>query len=101
MVKSWLIEGDQVNETRISSVDLDGEELIVLSWPVVARPELSSMTDAEQEILGMLLERRTQRDMASARGTSARTVANQVASIYRKLGVSGRVELLARLATGA
>ena len=36
--------------------------------------------------------------IARARGTSARTVANQVASVFVKLGVASRRELLAKLA---
>jgi DNA-binding CsgD family transcriptional regulator len=34
-------------------------------------------------------------DIARARGTSTRTVANQLASAYRKLGIGSRLQLFA------
>jgi DNA-binding NarL/FixJ family response regulator len=40
----------------------------------------------------------TNDEIARARKTSLRTVANQIASIMRKLGVSSRVAIAARIA---
>lgn len=39
-------------------------------------------------------------EIAERRGTSPRTVANQVASLFRKLGVASRSELRALVASG-
>jgi DNA-binding NarL/FixJ family response regulator len=39
-------------------------------------------------------------DIAQRRGTHPRTIANQVQSIYRKLGVHSRTQLAARLHAG-
>lgn len=55
-----------------------------------------ALTPAEREILELLLAGKTDEQIARARRTKARTVAKQVASLYRKLGVSGRRQLIAR-----
>jgi DNA-binding NarL/FixJ family response regulator len=65
-----------------------------LAEPAAAVPSLSQ---AERAIIGGLLGGKCIAAIAQERGTSSRTVANQVASTYRKLGVSSRRELLARL----
>jgi DNA-binding CsgD family transcriptional regulator len=55
-------------------------------WPVSA---------GEAVVLRMTLEGRSSREIALARGTSPRTVANQLAAIFGKLRVSGRAALKA------
>ena len=40
---------------------------------------------------------RSNGEIAAARGRSVRTIANQVAAIFRKLGVGSRLELARRL----
>jgi DNA-binding NarL/FixJ family response regulator len=52
---------------------------------------------AENEVLSLLLAGLDNRSIAARRRTALRTVANQVASIFRKLGVSSRQELAARV----
>jgi DNA-binding CsgD family transcriptional regulator len=44
----------------------------------------SMLTPAERDVLALILEGRSNADIASARGRSIRTIANQVASILRK-----------------
>jgi len=44
-----------------------------------------------------VLEGQSTASVAQARGTSPRTIANQIATIFRKLGVSSRAELAAKL----
>jgi DNA-binding CsgD family transcriptional regulator len=56
---------------------------------------------AEEAIVRLLAEGKSYREMASTRLTSVRTIANQVASVFRRLGVSGRPELLCHLAERA
>jgi DNA-binding NarL/FixJ family response regulator len=56
-----------------------------------------TLSVAERTVVLDLLDGASRRDIAFARGTSPRTVANQMASIFRKLRVSSRVELLAAL----
>lgn len=46
----------------------------------------------------MLIAGRASAEIAAARHVSLRTIANQVASVFRKVGVKSRSELVARLA---
>jgi DNA-binding CsgD family transcriptional regulator len=70
----------------------------VLSYPLLESMAELGLTAAEREILPHVLRGDSNLELARRRGTSSRTVANQVASIFRKLGVSCRTELAARLA---
>lgn len=70
------------------------DELVVLSFPL--GDSRAGLTRAEQEILRSLLDGMTRASIARARATSERTVANQIASVFRKLGVHSRSELAAR-----
>jgi DNA-binding CsgD family transcriptional regulator len=75
-------------------------EILVVSF---TRPELRlehMMSASEYEVACLCTEGCTHEEMALRRGTSRRTVANQLASVFRKLGVSGRSEFLARIARG-
>lgn len=74
--------------------------MLVLSYPLHAPTLPDGLTQAEGEILEGLLAGEVNEDLARGRGTSTRTVANQVAAIFRKLGVSSRAELIALLHTG-
>lgn len=55
------------------------------------------LTAAEREIVRLLLSGLSTGEMARLRGRSYRTVANQLAAIYRKAGVASRAELVASL----
>jgi len=70
------------------------EEVVVLrlSW-LQASELLGALSVAEREVVALALEGRSNLEIAGARGTSARTVANQLASIFRKLAVGSRAEL--------
>lgn len=59
-----------------------------------APPPLSSV---EQTLLRGLMCGLHNAEIAADRGTSRRTVANQLGSVFRKFGVSGRGELLAKI----
>jgi DNA-binding NarL/FixJ family response regulator len=66
----------------------------------VARPDLdigSALSGAEYAVARLLVEGKSYAEMALLRGTSVRTVANQVASVFQKIGVSGRSEFLSAL----
>jgi DNA-binding NarL/FixJ family response regulator len=75
-----------------------GRPYLVLSFPLVRFRVPRGLTDAEKSVLGLLLRGHSNAAIAKHRATSQRTVANQVASIFRKLGVSSRAELAATLA---
>jgi DNA-binding CsgD family transcriptional regulator len=55
------------------------------------------MTRAEREIAAHVMNGHSNASIARRRGTSSRTVANQLAALYRKLRVGSRTELAARL----
>jgi DNA-binding CsgD family transcriptional regulator len=74
-----------------------GEPWLVLSWPLSGLSMPGILTDAEREIVEGLIAGEGSEDLARSRGTSPRTIANQIASIFRKLKVSSRAELMARL----
>jgi len=61
------------------------------------REVLTRLSAAERQVLRLVLEGRSNAEIGSARATSQRTVANQVASIFRKLGVASRRELCVRI----
>jgi DNA-binding NarL/FixJ family response regulator len=68
----------------------DGETF-TLPMPAVEAP--ASLTWAERHVLRLALGGASNKDIALARGTSPRTVANQLSSLYAKLGVGSRSQL--------
>jgi len=56
------------------------------------------LTPAEYAVTRLLVEGKSYAEMALLRQTSSRTVANQLAAAFHRLGVSGRAELLCLLA---
>lgn len=74
-----------------------GDEHIVLSFPIETPEVPSTLTNAERAVALLVLEGSSDAQIAAARGVSKRTVANQIAAVFRKLGVRSRVELAARL----
>jgi DNA-binding NarL/FixJ family response regulator len=85
-------------ERRRAPADLRvvlGKDEAILSFPLAGGAE--ALTAAESEIVVALLAGKSNRDIARARGTSQRTIANQVANVLRKLGVRSRIELAAHL----
>ena len=71
-------------------------ELAVLELEPVAPGNLDRLTANEREVARLAIEGLSNREIASRRGTAERTVANQLASIYRKLEIGSRIELAAR-----
>jgi DNA-binding CsgD family transcriptional regulator len=83
--------------TEATRFKVGAEELAVLSIPL-RRPRLPrDLTPAERQVLLLLMKGRTNDEIARARGTALRTVANQVQAIFKKLGVSSRNELVTHL----
>ena len=57
---------------------------------------LRTLTRRERQLIGEILKGKTNRSIAAVHGTSVQTVRNQLTMLYRKLGVSSRLELAAR-----
>ena len=55
------------------------------------------LTPREQEIVQSLLRGRANREIASEFGVTEQTIKNQLTTLFKKLGVSGRVELVRRV----
>lgn len=55
------------------------------------------LSEAERFVLQLVVAGKSNAEIAEARGTSARTVANQVASLLRKLGARSRYDLIGRV----
>jgi DNA-binding CsgD family transcriptional regulator len=73
------------------------EDLVLLAFALPEAVVPDALSLAEQEVALMVFEGASNQEIALARGVSAKTVGNQLESIYRKLGVSSRVELALRL----
>jgi DNA-binding CsgD family transcriptional regulator len=82
---------------RMSRMTVGAEELAVLSFSLPDSAPPDTLTVAERAVAAALLEGLSNAKIASARRTSVRTVANQVASVLRKLGVRSRSEAAAVL----
>jgi len=54
------------------------------------------LSRSEYEVAKFMIEGKSHEEIALARQTAKRTIANQISSIFRKLGLSGRSELRAR-----
>ena len=74
---------------RLVCASASGEPLL---YDLVAR----ALTQAERDVVALVLRGLTNAAIAERRHCSPRTVANQLSSAYRKLQVSGRRELWAK-----
>ncbi len=84
---------------RVSRLEFDADQYIVVS---ARQPDLnlpSRLSDAEASVIHELLGGLSYAAIAEKRATSVRTVANQIAAAFRKLGVSGRQAMIEWLLT--
>ena len=78
-----------------STFRIGRDEFVIFSFSS-PRPKLpEGLSRAEREVVEGVLRGRTNDQIAKERGTSRFTVMNQLASVYRKLGVGSRWELVA------
>ena len=92
--------GDDPGRNRISRFQIGEDEFAVFSMPAAGSSDVP-LTAAERSVLEGMLAGLSNAEIAEQRGSSVRTVANQVASVFRKLGVTSRSELAALLASRA
>ena len=64
---------------------------------VSSHPAADRLTTAERELAGLICSGCSNQEAAAKLGKSRKTVAGQLTSIYKKLGVSGRSRLIAAL----
>ncbi len=82
---------------RVTRLEVGGEEVAVLSFPLPPPALPASLSAAEQAVALALLDGLTNAEIAVARRTSVRTVANQVAALFQKLRVRSRSEAVVAL----
>jgi DNA-binding CsgD family transcriptional regulator len=84
----------------VHSFVLGSDEYLLLDFPLRNGRRgvgfTNGLTPGERAVLELILGGQSTSEIARARGTSLRTVANQIAAIYRKVGVRSRRELFAR-----
>jgi DNA-binding NarL/FixJ family response regulator len=87
-------QGVPLQAARLEDVREDGRWIISVEVPGASlRRRLSA---CEWEVCRLSIQGETHVGIAAARGTSRRTVANQLASAFHKLGISGRGALRAQ-----
>jgi DNA-binding NarL/FixJ family response regulator len=72
-------------------------EVALRAWkgcPPASRGPAETLSTREQQIAMLVVEGLSNKEIGALLGTSANTVRKQVAQVYRKLGVRGRVELV-------
>ncbi|MBK8410616.1 MAG: helix-turn-helix transcriptional regulator [Sandaracinaceae bacterium] len=87
---------------ELTEVQVDGVAMLLIDLPAptLAGDHFADMTDAERDVALRVAAGQSNAAIAKARGTHVRTVANQLAALFRKLGVASRAELRAQLARG-
>ena len=85
---------------RGSRIGLPGDDFLLLEWTAPRADLPPQLTRAEVEVARLALAGLSNRQIASRRRRSPRTVANQLAAMFRKLGVCSRLELFALFARG-
>ena len=84
---------------RLTRIGAQDERYWLVS---VQRPDLElpvSLSAAEAAVVRQLVSGHTHAEISERRASSPRTVANQLASAFKKFGVSGRTAILQRLIT--
>lgn len=69
------------------------QAFIAIALPSQAERRIAALRPSEQEVARGLISGRSNAEIAAQRGTSQRTIANQVAAIFRTYGVSSRAGL--------
>lgn len=78
-----------------------GEDIIVLSVPLPRLEYPEGTTAAERDIIDLVLQGLTAKEIAERRGASLRTVTTQLGAIFRKANVNSQAELIAMMTEGA
>jgi DNA-binding NarL/FixJ family response regulator len=97
MMAAHAAGGRALPNARMRTVNLSHGELLVI---VADRPDARTrqlLTDSERVVFSLLVEGSTHAEIALSCNKSCRTVANQLAAAYRKLGESRRAAVVARL----
>ena len=98
MLAVWAVNESAATFARYSTlVARDDRELSVIAVPRPDRCLGAELPSAELAVIRCLVEGLSHGEIARLRGTSTRTIANQIGAVFRRLHVSGRNELVQRL----
>lgn len=97
-LQAWRVlaeaEKGRAGRASLAEVAYGDEKLVSLRCDIPPRPEIEvRLSSAETHVAWLVCDGLSNRDIALARGTAERTVANQVASIFNKLEVCRRFDL--------
>ena len=85
---------------RVSRMRVGGEDIIVLSVPLPKLQYPEGTTAAEREVIDLVLQGLTAKEIAEERNASLRTVTTQLGTIFRKAGANSQAELIAIMTEG-
>ena len=86
-----------VVDARITKLRRAGVDHVLVSTPRLDEPLSHVLTPTEFQVIKLLVNGSSHRQIAAVRGSSTRPVANHISAVFRKLGGSGRSELLLHL----
>lgn len=92
-LRRWMKQGPFRKPPGLRLEERQGADVLVVSFPVRRATFGDQLTGTEAAIAHDILLGLSNAAIASKRGTAVRTIANQVASIFRKLQVRSRLEL--------
>lgn len=96
--RGWQLGAPPALEAYVGH--LGDEPVVLLEWPTAGEAARKGLSRSEANVLDLVLAGLSSAEIAARRARSRRTVENQLAAIYAKLGVRGRLELFARLSAG-
>ena len=81
--------------TAVTEFERGGEQFHVIRYSTAMPCALAGLSEAERAVAELLLQGVRTDTIARRRGTTVRTTSNQIACIYRKVGVHSRLEFVA------
>lgn len=87
----------RLGNARTTQIEQGGAHYWIVSVPRLEGAVEHSVTRTELKIVKLVVEGMTHQQMAQEHGSSPRTVANHISSVFHRIGVSGRSELLVYL----
>lgn len=100
LVRETAADASAPTSSDVTFFTLGSEEFALIAVADNAAPALATLSEAETRILAELATGRSNQEIAVSRGTSLRTVTNQVSAVFQKLGVRSRSELVLLLSSG-
>ena len=83
-------------DVEIEIAEVGEDRLAIISWPVVPRSRVSSLSSAEEAVLRGVAIGKSNAEIARAEFVSEATVRTHVRAILQKLGVRSQLAAVAR-----